>query len=135
MFWRSILHSWMTQQFMEHFSLFLFFRFFQHFMFFGFSSKHFVFLALVIQVVETKEVDDVVFLEDELPEMIVGTRPDSFPFSKRIKVGSWRVKADVLMWNFMPTSGYRPISILPETILLIKFQRNIFRLKQNMFKL
>jgi hypothetical protein len=56
----------MIQQFMEHFSLFLFFRFFQLFVFFGFSSKHFVFLALVIQVVETKDVDDVVFLEDEI---------------------------------------------------------------------
>jgi hypothetical protein len=56
----------MTQQLMEHFSLFLFFRFFLLFVFFGFSSKLFVFLALVIQIVETKEVDDVVFLEDEL---------------------------------------------------------------------
>jgi hypothetical protein len=56
----------MTKQFLGNFSLFLFFRFFQLLVFFGFSSKLFVFLALVIQVVETKDVDDVVFLEDEI---------------------------------------------------------------------
>ena len=52
-----------------------------------------------------------------LPEMIAGTLPDSFPFSKRIKVGSWRVRAEVLMWYFVPTSGYLPTSILPKTLI------------------
>jgi len=49
-----------------------------------------------------------------LPEMMAGTLPASLPFSKRMRVGSWRVRAVVLMWYFVPTSGYRPTSILPE---------------------